>query len=187
MKILTPAEVQIAVEQMRRRGARVLPMVRAPGTLASIPGRPGLGDYSEDDINVGNDSFYSEATVFGQNAPPDAMMLQASTIQADGSIGPPAVGYINHNISAITPFVISQASTLILNQNRRRTMLVVQNTDAALTLYFSLGVGASVNSSIVLPAGAGFVFDSVCPSDSVNALFSGPNGTGVVLEVTYSS
>jgi hypothetical protein len=93
----------------------------------------------------------------------------------------------NYNTTFIAPFSIANVSTLLLPSNKLRTMLIIQNLSLSANLFFNLGSGASIFNGILLIPQAGFVFDSVCPSDSLNAYFDNTLvQQGVVLEVRFT-
>jgi len=96
--------------------------------------------------------------------------------------------FTNYNTSFIAPFVTGRTSVIVLPSNQRRTMLLIQNLSAASNLYFNFSGGASPNNGVLLSFGEGIIFDSICPSDSVNCYYD--NATpqlGIVLEVRFTT
>jgi len=92
--------------------------------------------------------------------------------------------WANLNNGYLTPFVIADSSTQIFSSSNRRTMLLIQNLSSGSNLYFNIGSGAGPSNGILLLPQTGFVFDSVCPYNSLFAYFDTITPQlGVALEV----
>lgn len=90
----------------------------------------------------------------------------------------------NLNNAYLTPFVIGQSSTQLFSSNQRRTMLVIQNLSSGSNLYFNIGGGAGPTNGVLLKPQTGFVFDSVCPYNSLFAYFDSVTPQlGIAMEV----
>lgn len=112
---------------------------------------------------------------------------QGSLAYSPNAAPPAAPNFVNYNTSFLAPFVIANTSTQILPQNNKRTLLLIQNLSSSSDLYFALGGGASINNGILLAADQGIVFDSVCPTDSLNVFFNNASPQqGIVMEVRFT-
>lgn len=104
------------------------------------------------------------------------------------TVAPAIPDFTNYNTSFLAPFSAGATSSQVLPQNKKRTLLLIQNLSLTANLFFSLGSGASVNNGIQLAASQGIVFDVACPNDSVNVFFdSSTVQLGIILEVRFST
>lgn len=86
----------------------------------------------------------------------------------------------NKNIANTTPIqLVGGIATRALPQNPRRTGLMIQNKDAAATMFYSFGNSADTNSFQLAP-GASALFDFTTPSSEV-WLFSASASIQVML------
>jgi len=84
---------------------------------------------------------------------------------------PPIVEYKNRDFGSGT--VINLAANVpqnIMQANRKRRMLIVQNLDAANPVFIGLGSIPSVGGGLQLIAGGDLLFDYVCPYNDIYAV-----------------
>lgn len=153
--------------------------------MLSTPGKPNLGDYGG-----AFDHEYSEVEVFRSETPG-----QLQTINAQGNyVPPPPDPYFNPVAFTPYPFTTNNTSPngngngslLILSQNRRRQVLLIQNLSGGSDLYANFGSDAGLGIGLLLVAGQGIVFDSGalgCPNNSVYIYFdSATLVSGIIME-----
>lgn len=153
--------------------------------LISVTGKPNLGEYGG-----AFDQEYTESEVFRSETPG-----QLQTVDAQGNyVPPPPDPYFNPVAFTPYPFTINNTSpngqgngtVLILTQNRRRQVLLIQNLAATADLYVNFGSDAGLGNGLLLSAGEGIVFDNGalgCPNNSVYVYFdSATLVSGIIME-----
>ncbi len=128
---------------------------------APIEVRRALGDYQQDD-NVGqrtNDVYDENSVFYAPGGSSGGVQITTPPIMQNiNSFG----GY---------PFVIGQASTTVLPQNMKRTLLLIQNQSPASNLYVNFSSDASPGNGILLTPGLGVFFDVNAPNNSISCFY----------------
>ena len=96
----------------------------------------------------------------------------------------PSAGQAYANPNSFSPYFFN--TNLFMNQNYRRTALLIQNQSPADNLAVNFGNQAGTNAGLVLTPGQGFFWDVVTPNNSVYALFlTLVNPIGFAFEGSY--
>jgi hypothetical protein len=163
------------------------------------PGNPFQGDYDE----------YS---IWGTNSPTDGVVAPVDPLSAVPQIQGPQefdpgislpfgisiIAWRNPTTMQSVPINASTTSILpVLSLNMQRNSLIVQNnsfvtvsTDATPIFYIGFNAQPQVGLSLSLVAGAGILFDIICPRDSIYITVAGGGASqviqGVVVQGTYA-
>lgn len=152
-------------------------------------GGRGFG-YSQNDPNsFPIDGSYNEETVFN-GAAIDLVGNLANSALINSAVGKP-VGYNQGDHFVVSQLPTGNVATQVLPYNPKRIALTLQNQDAALNLFFTLGAAVPFNGTtfagVRLSPGQGYIFDNGCvPSDSLYIAWSAGAGVGIVMEGTRS-
>jgi len=125
---------------------------------------PGLGNLDEESHAI-IEPDTDEEIVFNDKPVPGSTGVL--TPGMPGYTGPGSMSFWNSNNFTGYPF----NGPFFLNQNFRRTAILIQNNSAADSLVFNFGTQASAGNGIVLTAGQGILFDSVTPNNSLYISF----------------
>lgn len=166
--------------------------VRQTGRLRRNPfaGLVTLG-YGQSDPNAfPTEMNYSERIVFGTTVAlsslPNSGSLQDlnNLIAQQQPAGQPAPATTVEGTFNFTPypFVATAASSQILNANTKRSVLLLQNQSATITIYVNFGQGAALNQGVQLTPGVGLLFDTKVPSNYVTVVAIAGNAPGIALE-----
>lgn len=118
--------------------------------------------------------------VVGQLALPGQAPAAGSGLP--GAAPAAGLGYANPN--SFSPYFFN--NNLFINQNYRRTALLIQNQSPSDNLAVNFGNKAAVNAGLILTPGQGFFWDVVTPNNSVYAQFlTLANPIGFAFEGTY--
>lgn len=134
-----------------------------------LPGQYG----SESNPNTTPQDYTLDDTFRGANG---QLSLQAG--------GPPP--YSNPNSFSLFPFSTDNVTSIqVVPANLQRTILIVQNLDAAANLFINFDNAASSTSGMLLAPGAGIIFDFICPNNGINAIYSAAGQHfGVIVQST---
>jgi len=149
--------------------------------------------YSQNDPNCFPEGLrYDETIIFGDpNAIPLSSLPNSGSLQqlnqtiaastppaADTGAGLQTGGPYNFTV---TPFFAGAGSQQVLSANPKRQTLLVQNQDAANTMFFNLGQFAGLNQGILVGPQLGILFDLKVPNNYVT-VYSATGVRGVVVE-----
>lgn len=106
-----------------------------------------------------------------------------------GASGPSGAPSLPQAVSAVEyPQVIADTSVKVLEENRRRVGLVIQNKSTTANLYYAFGQVASSVVGVKLGPGGGFYYEYRCPIGSLHLVFDSVSAQlAVVEEITLLS
>lgn len=157
---------------------QIVDFLRQRGAPRSM--RAALGDYSEDDPNVFTPDIYSEQEAFNGGA---GGTQGSYTVMPAQAIPP----FLQRNITVFALYPFQGAAGIqqtILNANDKRSLLIVQNQNAAggADLYINFSSDASVNNGLLIGPQVGLIFDTVCPNNGISIFSTGGAIKGCAVE-----
>lgn len=168
------------MQRLRRRDANAL---RARMSAPQSPGKPNLGDYGG-----AFDHEYTEGEVFRSAQPGQIVNAQGETVSSDDPYRNP-VAFTSYPFTTndTSPNGTGNGSVLILVQNQRRQVLLIQNLAATgINLFVNFGADAGLGSGLLLDGGDGVILDNGalgCPNNSVYVYFASATlQPGIIME-----